>query len=278
MRPSRIKIGKTYSSKNCGDFKVIAKDYDRSDHDSFYFVEFEKTKYVTSTRQDNILSGYIKDPYFPRIHGVGYLGAAYGTKIDNTMYTRWEKMLGRCYDPGDSRYNNYGGAGVAVCERWHCYAYFIEDVPNLPGYDDMINNPHTLYHLDKDTLQMGIPTNQKVYSPTTCMFIPANMNISQIAADHRDDYKANYYSVYKDTDVSYRVELQINNMRRPIGRYADEIVAANASNHARRPYGLPLNTGIPYIPPEEVNALNMRKHLAEMCSIVKKEMVKIINK
>ena len=96
--------------------------------------------------------------------------------------------------------------------------------------------------------------------------------------EFRVDRNAGRVSVYNTETTETMIDLPSDEFARVADKLYTEIVAANASNHARRPYGLPLNTGIPYIPPEEVSALNMRKHLAEMCSIVKKEMVKIINK
>lgn len=44
----------------------------------------------------------------------------------------------------------------------------------------MISHLNIQYHLDKDILQEGIPTNMKKYSPETCMFIPARENISRL--------------------------------------------------------------------------------------------------
>lgn len=37
-----------------------------------------------------------------------------GTKEQNTYYG----MMARCYNPKDKRYNNYGGRGIRVCDRW----------------------------------------------------------------------------------------------------------------------------------------------------------------
>lgn len=47
-------------------------------------------------------------------------------------YTRWRHMMGRCYDPKNQAYPDYGGRGIKVCERWQDLATFIEEVP--PGY------------------------------------------------------------------------------------------------------------------------------------------------
>ncbi len=194
------------------------------------------------------------------------------------MRGRWERMLDRCYNPNSKYYYAYGGIGVAVCDRWKCYINFVTDCKELPGYNDMINNPHIKYHLDKDILQQGIPSNQKVYSPETCMFVPAAENSYQVAIDHFNERGNNYFNVEKHYNA-YNVKLQINGVIRRIGRYKDPIIAANAANHARRIYGLPiLNINIPYVSPEEVNALNIRMNKPAMVDIIQKEMVKIINK
>ena len=273
MKADTIKIGEIFTSRRSGDFKVISEMY-RIKHQRYYDVEFIKTGYITSAMEYNIKVGYVNDPYYPTVCGVGYLGKPRDDKTDRKIYFRWKGMINRCYNPNNERYNIYGGVGVTVCERWHCYANFAEDIKFLPGYQDMIDSPHIKYHLDKDILQHGIPSNQKVYSPETCIFVRAPENALQVNIDH---HKNKYYNlIYDKRTQTHIVRIKINNVARDLSRYENDIVAANAANHARRIYGLPiLNNNIPYISPEEVNAQNLKK-LPEMCTIVKKEMVKII--
>jgi len=52
-------------------------------------------------------------------------------------------MIRRCEDPADKDFRHYGGRGITVCERWHSFRLFLEDL--LPGYApgltiDRINN------------------------------------------------------------------------------------------------------------------------------------------
>jgi hypothetical protein len=47
-------------------------------------------------------------------------------------YHRWKGMMWRCYDPKCPAYENYGGRGIKVCERWHDINNFIADLP--PGF------------------------------------------------------------------------------------------------------------------------------------------------
>jgi len=47
-------------------------------------------------------------------------------------YAVWRQMLARCENPKNSRYYTYGALGVSVCERWHTFTYFLEDMGMRP--------------------------------------------------------------------------------------------------------------------------------------------------
>ena len=270
-----LEIGAEYESNRCGKFKIISRN-GKINHSIYYGIEFLKTGYKTSAADSKIKAGSVNDPYYPSVCGVGYIGEAKNGELDMSMRPRWGAMLARCYNPNNKDYSLYGAIGVTVCEQWLCYANFVEDAKLLPGYNDMIMNPNIIYNLDKDILQKDIPTDKKIYSPQTCMFVPAHENSVQVAIDHNNNHSNNHYNVYKNKQSYYNTIIRINNITHRLGRYGDEILAANHANHARLIYGLPiLNINIPYIPPEEVNAQNLKK-LPEMCCIIKKEMVKIV--
>lgn len=42
-------------------------------------------------------------------------------------------MMHRCYRPKHQAFKNYGGRGIAVCERWHDVRLFVEDILRLIG-------------------------------------------------------------------------------------------------------------------------------------------------
>jgi hypothetical protein len=68
-------------------------------------------------------------------------------------YKSWQSMLERCYNKNVKYYNNYGGRGIEVCERWKTsYENFYEDMGLRPGKE---------YSLDR------IDVN-KNYSPENC--------------------------------------------------------------------------------------------------------------
>jgi hypothetical protein len=41
-------------------------------------------------------------------------------------------MLARCENPKNSRYYTYGALGISVCERWHTFTNFLEDMGMRP--------------------------------------------------------------------------------------------------------------------------------------------------
>lgn len=47
-------------------------------------------------------------------------------------YRSWQKMLARCRNPNSSAWKDYGGRGIAVCERWHSFTNFLADMGERP--------------------------------------------------------------------------------------------------------------------------------------------------
>jgi hypothetical protein len=49
-----------------------------------------------------------------------------------TTHNVWSGMLQRCRDPKCKDYPRYGGAGIAVCERWLNFSNFLQDMGERP--------------------------------------------------------------------------------------------------------------------------------------------------
>ena len=47
-------------------------------------------------------------------------------------YMIWAGMLDRCNNPNKDNFNKYGGRGIKVCERWHKFKNFYEDMKDAP--------------------------------------------------------------------------------------------------------------------------------------------------
>jgi hypothetical protein len=49
------------------------------------------------------------------------------------LYGVWMNMKGRCCNPRNNAYHNYGGRGITVCTRWlESFAAFREDMGECP--------------------------------------------------------------------------------------------------------------------------------------------------
>jgi len=67
------------------------------------------------------------------------------------LYDAWNAMMSRCYNPSDKDWDNYGGRGILVCDRWKDITNYIADLLERPyGY--------TLDRIDVD----------REYSPENC--------------------------------------------------------------------------------------------------------------
>lgn len=68
-------------------------------------------------------------------------------------YDRWRSMIKRCYNPKDKSYNNYGGRGITVCDRWRelngvgC-RYYVDDIHNILGVQP--SSEHSLDRINND--------------------------------------------------------------------------------------------------------------------------------
>lgn len=52
---------------------------------------------------------------------------------ESREYRAWRHMKGRCYDPRDISYPNYGGRSIRVCEPWRqSFEAFLQDMGRCP--------------------------------------------------------------------------------------------------------------------------------------------------
>jgi hypothetical protein len=63
-----------------------------------------------------------------RIHGHATSTVNHRTRT----YNSWQAMLSRCYNSEKDGYENYGGRGILVCDRWHNFSNFLEDMGERP--------------------------------------------------------------------------------------------------------------------------------------------------
>lgn len=55
-------------------------------------------------------------------------------KTGTPEYYIWESMIGRCHNPANLDFHNYGGRGIVVCSLWReSFAAFLADVGPRPS-------------------------------------------------------------------------------------------------------------------------------------------------
>lgn len=55
-------------------------------------------------------------------------------------YRSWSQMIQRCTNPKNPKFENYGGKGITVCDRWlDSYINFLEDMGRRPSITDSID-------------------------------------------------------------------------------------------------------------------------------------------
>jgi hypothetical protein len=96
-------------------------------------------------------------------------------------YKIWKDLRQRCNNPKDTAYKNYGGRGIAVCERWDDFKNFFADMGGVPegsfidrrdnnkGYDPencrwvsrVVQNRNQKVRKDSTTGIPGVSLNKK---------------------------------------------------------------------------------------------------------------------
>lgn len=144
--------------------------------------------YIKNTSYGECGKKYVTNPYDRTVYGIGYKGVTSdGIVPVRKLYLResqlWSSMMTRCYN---SKYHEKEPTykECYVCDRWLCFANFLEDLPLIDGYNEWYNNPNERIALDKD---MKIKGN-KMYSIDTCMFVSSGDNI--IESNQRNKSKA----------------------------------------------------------------------------------------
>ena len=187
-------------------------------------VEFQdEHKYGLHTQYSNFKKGVCKNPFFPSVYGHGYLGVDKNGNVPNVNefkdgknvhtweYHKWQGMLQRCFD-NKLKERNPTYKDVTCCDRWLCFANFLEDFEILKQEYNW--NKDIKLNLDKDILYK----DNKVYSLENCVLVPDYINFLFIKRDaKRGEYPIGV--CYNKKSKKYQAQCSINGKRTSLGYY-----------------------------------------------------------
>lgn len=162
------------------------------------------------------------------VYGVGINDAKYNLSITigNKKYTcpyysRWVDMLTRCYNIKSlKRRPTYSGCSVA--SEWLVFSNFRKWMERQEWQGK---------HLDKDLLVKG----NKVYSSSTCMFIP--MEINNILNNH-GNARGNYPQgvSWDDNNKKFKAQIVIKSKKKYLGIFKTIYLASNSYQKNKKTY------------------------------------------
>lgn len=142
------------------------------------------------------------------VYGEGFFDLKEKTK-GNKIYKCWSNILERCYSERSltirDTYQN-----TSMCEEWKTYSNFKQ------WYEE---NYIEGYEIDKDLLSM----NQSIYSPTTCVFVPKEINMC--INDSKNStllgvrYKKKSKDMINEHAKPYCSEISIDNKKKHLGYF-----------------------------------------------------------
>lgn len=114
------------------------------------------------TLRGNFMAGYTQSCGCLQKRRTSEVNLIHGAR-DTQLYTIWQAMKRRCYNPHHRAYPRYGGKGIKVCPDWQDFVGFYTDM--LEGYSPGLT-------LDRED-------STKDYSKGNCRWLTKKENSSR---------------------------------------------------------------------------------------------------
>jgi len=185
---------------------------------SLYTIRFLIDGYIVKNLLYNkIKTGTIPYPKHKTVFGIGYIGVGkYTTSLNNKpnkVYQTWYSIMRRSYSK-IFKEKNKSYHNVIVCDEWHNFQNFAQ------WFEENYNTSYMQnWELDKDILVKG----NKVYSPSTCCFVPQEINkVFTLRQSCRGKLPL---GVRKQSNGKFKAVISLNNTSKSLGVFNTELEA-----------------------------------------------------
>jgi len=133
------------------------------------------------------------------------------------IYNVWSNMNKRCHNPKSSRYRDYGGRGIYVCQEWRDSFTSFRDWALSHGY--------------QRDLEIDRIDNNGGYSPDNCRFVTRSQN--NMNTRKRKNCTSKYRGVTWDKQYKkWRSGIVVKGKKKSLGRFPTQLAAAIAYDNA----------------------------------------------
>lgn len=87
------------------------------------------------------------------------------------IYKIWTGLFTRCYNPNCKSYFRYGGAGITVCQRWHIFENFRDDMGPRPSLGHSVERRDGTKGYSPENCYWGTDSDQARNKRTTIYLI-----------------------------------------------------------------------------------------------------------
>jgi len=133
-------------------------------------------------------------------------------KSKTKIYKTWLSMKKRCYNKKYTKYENWGGRGIVICDEWKDDFMAFYEWAIVNGYD---------HDLTIDRIN-----NDGNYEPSNCRW--ANYNIQNANKRKPKNNTSGYIGVYKVIGNKFYAEVSFNDKTKNLGNFKTALEGAMA--------------------------------------------------
>jgi hypothetical protein len=138
-------------------------------------------------------------------------------QYQSLTYSSWDNMIQRCTNTAHQSYKNYGQRGIVVCERWHNFNNFFED---------MGNRTSTLHSIDRINNDLG-------YFKENCRWATASEQARNKRLSRFNSSGATGVS-FNNNEKKWRAYIWTGNKQHHLGYFGNKSDAINARQQAEK--------------------------------------------